>query len=232
MVLNLTITSMLVVAELFGALIYLKTKDTFMRMLLSCLGLGFLIAVLFADILPDATEDFSNGYYIFIFGALIMCGILYGIRRYGEDIGDGKYIGNYTAVLGMGFHNFCEGVVITALSSITPILIVGVVLHKLPEGMVSFSLLEGLKDRTRFIVAALIALLIPLGAFIPISEDIAQPTMAFGAGVILVVVSRSLIQIVAEHYRSGTPNIAMNFTKIAAATAVGVIFGVVSCLIV
>ena len=139
----------------------------------------------------------------------------------------GKYIGNYAAVLGLGFHNFCEGVEVAALSAISPILVIGFLLHKLPEGMVSFSLLDGLKDRVRFLVAFLIALLIPLGALLPLPERLEQPVMAFGAGVIILVVSRLLSIVISGHIQTARQELP----KILAVTVIGAIIGGVSCLI-
>jgi ZIP family zinc transporter len=189
---------------------------------LSCLGLGFVLAIVFMDILPDAgvydAAHFPQGYLIVIAGALCMFAAGYL----------GKYIGNYAAVLGLGFHNFCEGVEVAALSAISPILVIGFLLHKLPEGMVSFSLLDGLGDRARFLVAFLIALLIPLGAFIPLSARLEQPAMAFGAGVILLVVTRLLTMIISEHYGSARQELP----RILTIVAIGAVIGGVSCLLV
>ncbi|HEY8805322.1 MAG TPA: hypothetical protein VIM42_09510 [Clostridium sp.] len=215
---NVKIAIMFVVAELLGALICLKTKGTIKRMIMSCIGLGFLFAIVFSDILPDATKNFSYGYLVCILGVLCMC--LVGTNR--------KNIGNYTAVAGMGFHNFCEGIILTSIGSISPILIVGLVLHKLPEGMVTFSLLDGIKDRTRFIIASVIALLIPLGALILIPESIAQPLTAFAAGVIIYASVSSFKKIIVMHYETSESL----RTMIAVATFAGAIAGGISCLIV
>jgi len=201
------------VAELYGAVICLKTKDTFKKMLLTCLGLGFAYAIVLMDILPEATEHYPYGFLICAIGALC----IYGLDRYG------KHIGGHAAVLGMGFHDFCEGAILTALgSTVSPLLILAFILHKLPEGIVSFSLLEGIKDKTRFFIVILISLLIPLGTFIPTPEYIEQPILAFSSGVILFVVSKSLVMII-SHYKYAMP-------RIAGATAIGAILGVIPCL--
>jgi ZIP family zinc transporter len=218
---HLIIVIMAVLAELLGAVIFLNTRDTIVRMLLSCLGLGFVLVIVFMDILPDAgvydVARFPYGFLIVLAGALGM----YAVGRLG------KYLGNYAAVVGLGFHNFCEGVEVAALSAISPVLVIGFLLHKLPEGMVSFSLLDGVEDMVRFLIAFLIALLIPLGAVIPIPGRLEQPVMAFGAGVILLVVSRLLAMIVSGHLATARQLLP----KIATAIVIGAVIGGVSCLI-
>lgn len=215
---NLLATVLFVSAELLGAVIFLVTKDTMKRMLLSCLGLGFAAAIVISDIIPDSTENFKYAYLVVILGVASM----YLLSK------AGKFVGRYSAVLGMGFHNFCEGVVLTAMT-INPIVLIGLILHKLPEGMVTFALLEGKKDKTRFIISGLISLLIPLGALAPIPESIAQPITAFAAGVILYVVTNSMISIIAEHTKNDAP--AVIKSRIATTAFIGAILGTVSCLI-
>ena len=213
---NITIIAIImVISELLGAVICLKTKDTFKRMLLTCIGLGFAYAVVLLDILPDATEHYAYGFLICAAGAFV----IYLIDRYG------RHIGGPAAVLGMGFHDFCEGAVLTVLgSTASPLVIVAFILHKFPEGIISFSLLDGLRDKMRFFIVLLISLLIPLGTFMPIPEHVEQPILAFIAGVILFVISKSLVMLVSEH-RCERP-------KIAVATAIGAILGVIPCLII
>ena len=220
---NIPVTIMFVIAELIGAIIFYKTKDTFKRMVLSCLGLGFAIAVVFLDIIPDATENYSFGYWICAIGIIVM---LVTVRIE-------KHIGNYSAVAGLGIHNFAEGIIINSVAGpVSPFIVLGAVLHKLPEGMVSFSLLEDLKDGTRFLVAGIIALVIPIGALAPIPESITKPVMAFASGVILFVVVKSLILIIAQHYKSEAtekPKVAL--LKLASVALVGGTIGWVSCLL-
>lgn len=224
---NFPVIAAFVIAELLGALVYFKTEDSVKRTLLTCLGLGFAIAVVLLDIIPDATEDFASGYLLVAIGFIAM--LIFGFFT--------KRVGNYSAVMGLAIHNFAEGVIVsTIFGPISPILAVGAVLHKMPEGMVSFSLLEGLKDRTRFAIAALIALLIPVGAIIPISESVTKPLMALSAGVILCVVGSLLIAIVSKYYN---PEITggqvgegskLNIAKLSSVVVFGAIIAWISCL--
>jgi len=201
------------IAELFGALICLKTKDNLKKMFLTCLGLGFGYAVVLTDILPDAAEHYRYAALICIIGALFV----YGVDKYG------KHIGGYAAVSGLAFHDFCEGAILTVLgSTASPFVILAFVLHKLPEGIISFSLLKGIKDRTKFCILVTIPLLIPLGTFIGAPEYIEQPVLAFSSGVILFIISKSLVTIISDNKHL--------MPKVAGATAVGAILGAAPCL--
>ncbi len=213
---NLIATVLFVCAELLGLIIFIVTKESKKRMFLSCLGLGFAFAIAIADIIPDSSKDFKYAYVVVVFGIATM----FAINKLGN------FAGKYSAVAGMGFHNFCEGIVLTAMA-VNPLMLVGLVLHKVPEGMVTFSLLDGKKDRTRFTISALISLLIPLGALVPTPEYIAQPIGAFVAGVILYVVSASILKIVADNIKEDV-NIK---SKIATIAIVGAVIGTVSCLL-
>jgi ZIP family zinc transporter len=220
---NLPVIILFVIAEILGAVFYYKTKDSAKRMLLTSLGLGFAVVVVLLDIIPDATEDFSLGYWICATGFVAM----FIVGSFG------KRISNYSAAAGFAIHNIAEGIIIsTVFGPISPLLTLGAILHKLPEGMVTYSLLEGLKDRTRFVLAALIALLIPIGAIVPISESITKPIMAFSAGVILCVVGKQLIMIIAKNYKTvmngATGNIQL---KLASVVVVGALIGWASCLL-
>ena len=223
---NYLVVAAFVIAELLGALIYYKTEDSVKRKLLTCLGLGFAIAVVLLDIIPDATEDFVVGYWLVAIGFVAM----FAIGFYT------KSVGKYSAVLGLAIHNIAEGVIITTeFGPLSPILAVGAVLHKLPEGMVSFSLLDELEDKTRFAIAALIALLIPVGAIMPIPESITKPLMALSAGVILYVVGSLLVTIISEYYGNGidgklSEKNNLNITKLSSIAVFGAVIAWISYL--
>jgi len=213
---SLMVAVMMLMAELCGITIYVNVKDTVKRSLLACLGLGFMYAIVIADILPDATENFKLGYLICILGILCM----YLISR------KSSRIGTYSTIVGMGFHNICEGIILSALTAISPILIVGLVMHKLPEGMVSFSLLENIKSKLKYVLAVGISLLIPLGSIIFIPENVSKPIIGLAAGAILFTVTSSFRTILSKK------NSEYLYSKIATMAFIGAIIGGVSCLIV
>jgi len=63
-----------------------------------------------------------------------------------------------------------------------PIVLVGAVIHKLPEGMVALSLMRDFPRRVKATGTLLLAGIIPLGAVITIPERIQQPLLAIAAG--------------------------------------------------
>ena len=196
-------------AEVSGALIFLKTKSTVKRVSLACFGLGFAAMIVLMDILPEATDGYPYGFLMCVLGGLLV----YWIDRYGRSIG------GYAAVSGMGVHNLCEGIILTALGSgISPVVAAALLLHKFPEGVVSLSLLKNSKYRMS--IVAFISLLIPLGAFVAVPGYIEHPVLAFGSGVILFVVSSSLARILSEHYSYAMP------------AAIGAMLGVATCLLI
>jgi ZIP family zinc transporter len=210
---------MMMIVEMVGAFCYLKTKDSGKRMVLSCLALGFAYAIIIADILPDATENFQWGYLICI-GAI---GFMFLLEM------AFNHISSYTAVGGMAFHNFFEGIVVMSRPSIYPLLVAGIVLHKLPEGMVTFSLLDHVKkDKVKFIVAACIGLLIPIGTIVPIPEAIVKPITGFAAGVMLYAISKTMKRSVLSFFDAESTN----KVGIITAAMVGAIIGGISCMLI
>lgn len=213
------IAIIMMAVEMLGAFVFLRTKSTLKRVVLSSLALGFAYAIVIADILPDATENFQWGYLICI-GAV---GIMFLIEM------GAKHFGNNAAAGAMAFHNFFEGLVVMSRPSISPMLVMGIVLHKFPEGMTTFSLLDHIKrDKVKFIIAAAIGLLIPIGTLCAVPEMISKPITAFAAGCMLYAISKSVKKIVVEHFETSA---AVRKGMISAAM-VGAIIGGISCLLV
>lgn len=213
------IAIIMMVVEMLGAYMFLKTKSTLKRIVLSSLALGFAYAIVIADILPDATEDFQWGYLICIGAVGIMFLIEIGV----------KHFGNNAAAGAMAFHNFFEGLVVMSRPSISLLLVAGIVLHKLPEGMTTFSLLDHIKnDKVKFVIAAAIGLLIPIGTLCVVPESISKPITAFAAGCMLYAISKSVKKIVLEHFET-SPSAKKGMVS---AAMVGAIIGGISCLLI
>lgn len=223
-IVNLTGATILTIAEAAGAFWFFKTKSARLRMLLSSFGFGFALAIVLFDLLPDATEHYRMGYVLFGLGALIMLAA-WGIGRQNSRNATAKGTGS-VAVAGMALHNLGEGILLTAITGpISSLFIAGAVLHKLPEGMATFALLEGVKEKTRFALAAAVGLMIPLGALLHISSSLQQPVMALLSGMILVAVSTAIYKHAAENV-----TLALRW-KAAMPYAMGALIGGVSCLI-
>jgi ZIP family zinc transporter len=152
------------VAELAGAAIFVATEDNVRRAALSCFGLGFAICIVLADIVPDATEDYSPGWLFLAAGFLIGLALMFsaGERR--------PNAGRAAAIAGMALYNICEGIVIVSAGPAASVLVpIGADAHKLPEGMVVFSLADRLSIGRRWLVAVLV-LATSLMMFAPIGR--------------------------------------------------------------
>ena len=221
--LNLARAIILTVAEVAGAYWFLKTKRAGLRMLMTSFGLGFAVAIVLFDLLPDSTEHFTMGYALFALGALVMLGVWsIGKRRSQEATAKGT---GSVAVTGMALHNLGEGILLAAMTGpISFLLFAGALLHKLPEGMATFALLDGIREKTRFALAASVGLMIPLGALLRIPVGLQQPVMALLAGMILVAVSTAIVEQTVHGIASA---MRLRFS----AYALGALIGGVSCLI-
>jgi zinc transporter ZupT len=125
----------------------------------------------------------------------------------------------------MALHNLGEGILLATMTGpLSFLFFAGAILHKLPEGTATFALLDGVREKTRFVLAAAVGLMIPLGAVIHIPASIQQPVMALLAGMILVAVSSAIIE---QAMRSLASAMRLRLS----AYAVGALIGGVSCLI-
>jgi zinc transporter ZupT len=210
----------LAVAEAGGAYWFLKTKKAGLRTLMTSFGLGFAVAIILFDLLPDSTEHFTMGYALFAVGAAVMLA-LSSLSKQSSAKGSGS-----VAVTGMALHNLGEGILLATMRGpISFMLLAGALLHKLPEGMATFALLDGVKEKIRFALAASVGLMIPLGAVLNIPTSLQQPVMAILSGMILVAVSKALFEHSAKNLA------AMPKLQFAMPCLVGAVIGGVSCLI-
>jgi zinc transporter ZupT len=222
--LNLAGTMILAVAEAAGAYWFFKTKSAGLRMLMTSFGFGFAFAIVLFDLLPDATDHYRMGYPLFALGGLVMFGLWrFGKKKSRNASTNGSGL---VAVAGMALHNLGEGILFAAMTGpISFLLVAGALLHKLPEGMATFAMLEGVREKTRFALAAAVGLMIPLGAIVHFPNGLQQPLMALMSGMILVAVSTAIV----EH---SVKNLALSVRwRVATPYAMGVLIGAVSCLI-
>ncbi len=216
--------AVMAVAELAGAAVFVATKDTVRRAALSCFGLGFAVCIVLADIIPDATEDYAAGWLLLAAGAAIGVLLLFSGGQRGSNAG------NAAAIAGMGLHNICEGIVMASAGPTASVLVlVGAVAHKLPEGMVVFSLAERLSIGRRWAVAVLLSLLIPIGTMVVVPASVQQPVLAFAAGILFVVLTRSLIMFAPIGRQEAT---LLTRKALAATAASGAVLAGLTCLIV
>jgi len=212
------------VAELAGAAIFVMTKDSLQRAVLSCFGLGFVICIALADIIPDATENYPQGWL------LLAIGLMVGIALMFKKSERGSSAANTASVIGMGLHNLCEGIVLaTAGPMASTLMLAGAVAHKLPEGVVVFSLTERLSVVWRWAVTALFSLLIPIGTSLVLPENVQKPALALSVGILLVVLLKSLMLFVAiGHQRTAV----LTRRTVSVAAAGGAVLAGLTCLVV
>jgi ZIP family zinc transporter len=211
---------LLTIAEIFGALAFFFTHNTTARKVMTSFGLGFAIAIVLFDMLPDSTEHFAFGYALFAMGIALMTAITVALRKTPASHS------NTIAVAGMAMHNFGEGALLSATTGpVSALFALGAVLHKLPEGMATYSLLGSMKEKMRFTLSIAAALMIPLGMAIHLPESVQQPLMSVLAGMILVSISATILS-----GRRSELIFAPRWQRIAPYAA-GAAIGAISCLI-
>jgi zinc transporter ZupT len=219
-----SLSIVMAVAELAGAAAFIATQNTARRTLLSCFGLGFALFIVLVDIVPDAVEDNPWGWPLSAIGIAVGASLMLNAGRRGAGIGKGL------AIVGMGLHNLGEGIVLSAGSVISLPLFLAAIAHKLPEGMLVFSLAERLSARARWVILLALAALIPLAAMVPLPKEVMQPALAFAAGILGVVFVRSLVSLVASD-REPTGG-APSRSAAAMATAAGAALAGLTCLVI
>ncbi len=221
---SLLLPIVMAIAELAGAALFVATRSSARRTILSCFGLGFALCIVVADIIPDATEDYPLGWLLATAGAAVSAALMFGAG------GRGSIAGRAAGLAGMALHNIGEGIVMAAAGpAISPLIFTAAVAHKLPEGMVVFSLADRLALGRRWALAALMSLLIPIGTTVVVSEEIQKPMLAVAAGVLFVVLAKALILIVAP---DGKAAAAPSRRAIAVATAGGAALAGLTCLVI
>lgn len=222
---NLPLSASIVfaVAEVAGAWIFHSTANSARRHILSAFGLGFAAMVVVCDVLPDATEHYPPGYALALCGAIAAFILWRRLRRIESSRGAASL--NSVAVGGMALHNFAEGVILSAFAGpFSPLLAVGAILHKLPEGMATYTMLGEKRNLRNLLVVSGSALLIPMGVLLRLPQAILQPGMALLSGVILAAVLTTALAHDAftdlQHiYRRAAPYMA------------GALIGGISCLL-
>jgi len=222
---GIVLPAVMALSELLGAAAFAKSdQNRTARLLLTCFGLGFALSILLADIVPDVLRGNS------LMGIPLAAGVLLGGLLVLQAGARRQAVGGALALAGMGLHNLCEGIVLATVGPVlSPILLVGAVAHKLPEGVVVFSLADRLSSRWRWIVASGMSLLIPLGAWISFPERFVQPLLAVAAGILGAVLLKSLAHAM-QKASSENPSLVRG-TPVAA-TLLGAALAGLSCLVI
>ena len=211
---------------LFPSGIYAKFKPLLNYLL--ALGAGFMLAVIFIEILPktvslwQSKDASSGGEALIVPMILILCGYLltqffeHTIAPHfhlGEEVHSDHIIASktvYTAIGGLMIHTFFDGVSIAAASVVDYkaglLVFIAVFLHKFPEGftIASMILAAGKNYRQVLLATGLVGLTTFLGVFLflSIGQNLGI-TVAYAlplaSGVTLYVAASDLIPEVNHH---------------------------------
>lgn len=192
---------------------------------------GVLITVSFMHIIPESMEMSRQAPVYLLVGFLGLYVLNHFLHLYlCHEYECPDYALGLIPMLGIGLHSFIDGAIYSItfnVSIFTGVLAaLGMVFHEIPEGVITFLLLErgGFSPRKSRLYAFLAAALsTPLGALIsyPFISQINQPTLgallALAGGALVYVGATHLLPEVAEHERRYT------VLTLAAGVAVGVI---------
>ncbi len=194
---------------------------------------GVLIAVSFLHIVPKSFA--MNGHapaYLFA-GYLAMLGINRFIGAYVCDKPQtADYALGLVPLFGIGFHSFLDGVIYSvgfSVSALTGVLVVvGMVLHEFPEGIVTYTLLVrgGFSERQSFRLAmAAAAVSTPVGTLVsyPFVSRIDEPVL----GLLLALSAGALIYVGATHLLPQAEREPRRFSLVALAAGILVALGIV-----
>jgi zinc transporter ZupT len=199
----------------------------------ACFAAGVLIAVSFLHVIPTAlTMSAQAPMYLFA-GYLFMLMFNRFITAYVCDKPEtADYSLGLVPLVGIGFHSLLDGVVYSisfSVSMLTGALVaLGMVLHELPEGIVTYALLvrSGFSERQSFILAFLAAALTtPVGALIsfPFISQIGPPRL----GLLLAFSAGALIYVGATHLLPRAEREPRRFSLVAVAAGTLVALGII-----
>gem|GEM_PF-249455 len=198
---------------------------------------GILVAISFIHLTPRSYQlnpsapAFVLGGFLalHLFNRLTMSFVC-GREESGEE--EGACSVGFLAMIGIGFHSLIDGVIYSitfSVSSFTGLLVaVGMVLHELPEGIVTYSLLQhgGYSSRKSFIYAFLAAgLTTPVGA--AISFPFISVLSGGVLGALLGVASGALTYVGATHLFPAVEKTGTNRTFLTTAAGVAVAVAIV-----
>lgn len=168
------------------------------------LSAGFLIAVAFAGLLPEAIERHGErGALVALFGYLLVHVTQHVLGRhfhFGEETHEVSPMAGVAALGGLMLHTFVDGVAIASSFMVSNELgvfvFLAIFLHKVPEGLAisSLFLAAGASRRQAFSAAAVLAMATVVGAFTAqIIAPVAEYGLGFSAGVALYVGASNLV---------------------------------------
>jgi len=196
-----------------------------------CFAAGVLISVSFMHIIPKSFLVSPAGPVFLLIGfmAMHLTNRFLNVYLCHEHESTDRAIG-IIPVLGIGLHSFVDGIIYAVTFNVSiftgMLTAIGMILHEVPEGIVTFVLLErGGFDRRKsglyaFLAAALST---PLGTLVsyPFIRAISQPAL----GALLAISGGALVYVAASHLLPAVEREGGRFSVLA--LAVGVLVAVI-----
>ncbi len=181
-----------------------KTKEYFM-----CFAAGVLISSPLLLAFPEAIEKTEYAGFAALIGFLFM----FFSNKFIKYKSKQKELAfGITAIEGIGIHSFLDGVIYTVTFSVSVavglLAGVGLVVHELAEGIITFSVLvkSGIKRKKAMLYAFLVAsLTTPIGAFVAypfvknLNSSVLGLALGFVVGVLVYVSASHLLPETREH---------------------------------
>lgn len=189
----------------WGVVRFLQGRAHYMR-LLSGVAAGYLLSVTLVRVIPECIEPAiggdRNAFWV-LGGYLLVHMMEHGINlhfHYGEETHKGSAVSGVMALVGLSLHSLMDGVAIGAAlamnSNLGSLVVLGILLHRIPEGgtIASIFLVRGFGKRGALLAAATLALASLLGAMGQTMLHLPEgPTLGLTAGLALYVASSDLL---------------------------------------
>lgn len=193
-------------ANLIGALAVTAGRRWSERSLQTIVALsaGFLIAVAFAGLLPEAIERHGETAALTALAGYLLVHLTQHVLgrhfHFGEETHEVSPLTGLSALVGLMLHTFVDGVAIASSFMVSTELgvfvFLAIFLHKVPEGLAisSLFLAAGASRRRAFGAAAVLAVATVAGAFVTqLVAPVAEYGLALSAGVALYVGASNLV---------------------------------------
>ena len=171
---------------------------------------GLILGITFFHLLPESLELHDSALFFVLSGFLLfyllenVMVFHSGSEIHFKDAGNPRHTKGYVMFAGLFFHSLLDGIIIGVGFEIDKTIgfltAMGVILHELPEGVTTFSILVStIKKKTAMILSTAVALATPVGALISLlfvgslSESIIGMLLAMAGGSFLYVGASDLI---------------------------------------
>ena len=168
------------------------------------LSAGFLVAVAFAGLLPEAIERHGESAALVALASYVLVHLTQHVLgrhfHFGEETHEVSPFAGMAALSGLMLHTFVDGVAIASSFQVSSelglLVFLAIFLHKVPEGLAisSLFLASGASRRRALLAASVLALATVVGAFVTTWVDgLAAYGLAISAGVSLYVGASNLV---------------------------------------